>query len=103
MGASNFVRPQFVKRGALAWIAFLVAVMAAWAFASHAWMLGPWYMRGQLALFAVTVVAGTVVLRLAPLTWSTILTVLAGVVLGNFALLELGAMTAIWAFGRFAP
>ena len=92
-----------MTRGASAWIAFWFAVTAAWVFASQAWMLG-WYMRGQIAFLALTVLAATVALRTSPLTWKTIVPIVAGIVVGNFGLLEVGAMIAIWSFGGgFAP
>jgi hypothetical protein len=92
-----------MRHGALAWIAFSFAVAAAWGFASQAWMLG-WYMRGQIAFLALTILAATVVLRSTPLTWKTNLAIVAGIAVGNFGLLEVGAMIAIWSFGEgFAP
>jgi hypothetical protein len=89
-------------RPSIAWLLFVASVVLASLFASFAWMLS-WYVAGMLALLLVMIGAGVGVLTFASRTLRSFALVGVGLLVGNWALVQMAAMMTIWSMGRFAP
>ena len=86
----------------VAWLFFTASILSAGLFASFAWMLS-WYVMGMLSLLLVTIGASAWVLSRTPRTLRVFTIVGIGLIIGNWALIKMVAMVAIWSKGGFAP
>lgn len=84
------------------WSSFAVAVAAGWGVASFAWMQS-WYWYAQIVVLLVTVALASVLLfRMQKRVFSFFM-VLAGLIVGNWSVLQSAVTVGMWSVQGFAP
>ena len=89
-------------RRSVLWVLFCTSLIAAWLLGDYGWMLH-WWLIACLGLALGSLLLGVLVIRTHERRALAAAIVGIGLLVGNWRLVEVAAMVALWSIRGFAP